>query len=332
MFIGVLIVFFMANVLRLGNGFIAIKEFIFISASLLMFTIHFKTHKITAILLVISTGIVALPGLSSLAALDTSAVFRSGSIVSESSFGLVAPLVGILFYTQRRYALFAVTLLISLLLFKRIAIGAVIVVILFDMAFHMGGRNLIAKSGIYRLCTGLLLGGALVFCLNSVVAYEMVSIILQKYLDVFVPPNEISSGRYFATLYFSDTISQQSSIITFLMGHGPGKSTFTLATLPELAETNFPLLHNDFLRISVDYGAVGVLLVVYALWRSLQGGRLVALTALYTVFMFMTDNVATYLLYWLALAFVLRCESVAQPQTAVQPMVNSDASTQAYAQ
>ena len=38
----------------------------------------------------------------------------------------------------------------------------------------------------------------------------------------------------------------------------------------------------------------------------LKGSRLTALFASYTLVIFMTDNVATYLLYWLSAVFLIR--------------------------
>ena len=188
-------------------------------------------------------------------------------------------------------------------MFKRIAFGAMVVVLLLDYLLLFTKHVVLA-----RILKWGLLAAAIFASMNSVVIFDWLSDFISHQFDATVSANFLSSGRYNATEIFLQKIDHDRTWLNWFFGFGPGYSTAFLQTSFEFDGKNFQLLHNDFLRILVDYGILGLSVTVIGFLKALNGNRVISAFAVYSVFIFMTDNVATYLIYWIVLILLLRTD------------------------
>ncbi|MCE5974340.1 hypothetical protein LZA78_12670 [Sinirhodobacter sp. WL0062] len=288
--------------LSLPNGSVGVHEALFVAASLLVLTLHFETpHRFPIALLIAGGGVALVTWLRSAAGLFAGFdLLRSAQTAGESSLGLALPLVAIHAWASGRRRVFLVSLLLSVLMFKRIALLALAIVIVLE----------VLQSGRFpRL--GAVLRAALIaavfLCgLNSTLVYEHLSALAQSLFGLSLSPDEVSSGRYFATLLFQDWLGAHASIFSSLVGHGPGFSTRFLTESADLAQKHFPLLHNDILRLHSDYGFVGLVGAFWAFQRMARAAPAARGIATYTALIFLTDNVLTYFYYWVIAIALLR--------------------------
>jgi hypothetical protein len=147
--------------------------------------------------------------------------------------------------------------------------------------------------------------------LNSILVFDFASSLLGQWFGVFISPNALSAGRYFAISVFSEELALNQSVGALIFGNGPGFSTYFLqvADVAALSDKHFPLLHNDILRAFSDYGIIGLLAISILSMRLLLGGRLSSFFGVYTLILLLTDNAMTYFFYWLVLVSLLKLES-----------------------
>lgn len=301
------------GVLAFSGEDVSRNEFIFVSLSLLAFAFPFVTpFSFPKMLLLAGAAYVCI----SLVFGEAGSIqfVAGGKGAFETSFGLSLPLLMIVFYVQKKRVLLIITSVICLLMFKRIAILAVITCISIDFLIRLlPGVRLQRTFWVVSASTVLIL--AVAFALQSPYAFEILSDVLASY-GTYLSPNNISSGRYNATLSFYNAAYSERSVAEWLVGDGSGASSTYVRRLPEF-DGSFQLLHNDFLRVLTDYGLFGLGATLCVMFLALKSrDRIVALSALYTVLLFMTDNVATYLYYWLTLAFLLRVPRPIPPEPA----------------
>ena len=313
-----LLVFALLYFTRAVTGsFTEFKEFTFILLSLFVAALPFRIpDKFIVAVLMAGAASVLITALTSNTG-ELGSLIMSSQGFAESSLGLIIPLVTILFFMQKRWFLFLAGIVITFLMFKRIALGAMIVVLLFDYLSLFTKHVVLARA----LKWGLFVF-ALFISLNSVMIFDWLSDQVSRQLNFTVSANALSSGRYNATTIFLQKIDQDRTWFNWIFGFGSGYSTSLLETSLELDGKNFLLLHNDFLRILVDYGVLGLGVVVIGYLKALNGSRVVSAFAVYSVFIFVTDNVATYLIYWIVLILLLRTDSVIR-LSRVQPKVRA---------
>lgn len=312
-----LLVFALSHYVRAASGFTEFKEFIFILLSFFVAVLSFRVPD-KFIIAILMAGVATV-----LITIITSNTGEFGMLImsskgfAESSLGLIIPLVAILFFMQRRWFLFLVGFFITFLMFKRIALGAMVVVLLFDHLSLFTKHVIIVRAlkwGLFAI--------ALIVSLNSTMVFVWLSNLVSRQLDITVSADALSSGRYNATIIFLQKISHNRTWLNWFFGFGSGYSTSLLQTSHELVGKNFQLLHNDFLRILVDYGVLGLSAIVAGFLKAINGNRVVSAFAIYSVFIFVTDNVATYLVYWICLVLLLRTD-VATRLSQTQPKVQA---------
>ncbi|MCV2877854.1 hypothetical protein OE699_03225 [Sedimentimonas flavescens] len=288
--------------LSLRNGSAGVHEALFVAASLLVLALHFETPQRFPIALLIAGGCVALiSALRSTAGLFAGFdLLRSAHTAGETSLGLALPLVAIHAYATGRRPIFLLSLLLSVLMFKRIALLALAIVIVLEVL--QSGR-FVRLGAVLRAA---LIAAVFLCGLNSAPIYEQLSTLALSLFDLRLTPDEVSSGRYFASLLFQDWLGAQSGLFSSLVGHGPGFSTRFLAESTELAQKHFPLLHNDILRLYSDFGLLGLAGAFWAFQRMARATPVARGIATYTALIFLTDNVLTYFYYWVIAIALLR--------------------------
>ncbi len=284
------------------------KEALFIGLSLLVFVLRFQVSKIFPLLLLSGAATYVSVSLATSSAPFFGQSLASSRTAAETSFGLIVPLLSLYFFHNKRSLLFVFSTLLVILMFKRISfLGLALALLVHFVAQQPGGKHLsvIASTTIVLIALGV--------ALNSVPVYTSLSDASIWWTGNYIGPDELSSGRYNAILHFDYIRLQNFAIFPGLFGAGAGYSTDLIGEISRQQMKNFPLLHNDFLRIAVDYGYVGLALIVVALLKSLTYDGLARAFGVFTATVFVSDNVATYLSYWLCVAFLIYTEEQSYP-------------------
>lgn len=288
---------------QLNFAEIALKEYVFILLSISPFVLKFAVSRRFAKYLVVVglVNVVIILTSTDATGLDLSVGSSSGR--AESSFGLIVPIVFFALYIQKRWMWSLVAIVICFLMFKRVAIIAMILAVGFDLVLIGQARNAF-KQMLKPIAGVTLLAFTMLVSLNSVVFYETASIFLLDSFDLRISPNALSSGRYYTVAVFTHRVLDDVSWVQIVFGHGPGASSYYLSNMTALGEGQFSLLHNDWLRIFTDYGLIGISVVSVAFYKAVMSKRFIAMVGVYTMVIFMSDNVATYLIFWLAVALL----------------------------
>lgn len=216
---------------------------------------------------------------------------------AESSYGLTAGAIAVYFYHRRNYLWLGLSGLATLVMYKRVAILALIIVI---AANELGVVRLLAASFWCRLLAAFLF---LVVGLN-------VNAIALWFLDAFHIGGSIDAymlGRYTYNATLGHVIDSQSWLQQ-LLGNGPGAAERALSS--ELGGKPVQP-HNDFLRVRVDYGWIGLVALLAATAALFDRGALGAKLFLFQLILFLTDNTLIYVFHFVVLSVLLG--SVAPP-------------------
>jgi hypothetical protein len=290
----------------------AMRELLFVVSSILITLPRYRVPNAFPRLLVIAAAavcvVIFLGGASRNEFGYVSELTRG---IAESEFGLILPVASLLLYLRRDWLWLAASILISYAMYKRIALVALVVAILVDQAAlllrkpHPIATKLLATAFVASSC---------LISLNSVAFFEFVAGVWSSVVGYAVDPNELTSGRYNATQVFWREVLGGAQPMEWIMGQGIGTSTHAFAVLGNLRLHNFPMLHNDWLRILTDLGLVGVALTSAGLlWGTFSRRRIVALVAVYSTILLMTDNIAGYFIYWAGVVFVVRSNTAHVP-------------------
>ncbi|MDG2045268.1 MAG: hypothetical protein P8J78_11725, partial [Maricaulis sp.] len=252
---------------QLNFAEIALKEYVFILLSISPFVLKFAVSRRFAKYLVVVglVNVVIILTSTDATGLDLSVGSSSGR--AESSFGLIVPIVFFALYIQKRWMWSLVAIVICFLMFKRVAIIAMILAVGFDLVLIGQARNAF-KQMLKPIAGVTLLAFTMLVSLNSVVFYETASIFLLDSFDLRISPNALSSGRYYTVAVFTHRVLDDVSWVQIVFGHGPGASSYYLSNMTALGEGQFSLLHNDWLRIFTDYGLIGISVVSVAFYKA----------------------------------------------------------------
>ncbi len=281
-------------------------EMIFLASSMFMFVFWYRTDEL------ILHALLAVGGLSVVALLlfapsnNTSLSLVAGTGFAETSLGLILPLVSIAYYLRGYWMLFAISIVVDYFLFKRIALFALLCTLAVDFFIYRRSADR-PPSNSHRLVAAISTSVVVLIALNLRALFDFLSDFLQSFAGITVAPNDLSSGRYAALdIYWTD-LTARSSMLEWLFGNGPGYTTSLIRSDYDLQEWNFTHLHNDWIRLLGDYGILGMGVAAAAFMWAMSRDRVTALIALYSMLVLLTDNILTYLSYWIAAAFVLRC-------------------------
>ena len=317
--------YFLCSAASRGFDEFAIKESIFLVLAFAGAIIPYKVYRQFPLTLVVAGGVSVATSIvlgSTGQSLGLSLIDSTG--FAESSFGLIMPIGMIVAYKRRLGFLhFVAATVVSLLMFKRIAvIGAASIIVGDWLATRRWPRG---EAGLpYRYGLPIALAVALAG-ININELYIKYSEIASFLFDRIVTANELSSGRYAITKVFWQRMVDSNTDLGWLFGGGVGRSSADLAQMASRVGTDLVLLHNDWIRILADYGAVGVAAVcVFSAWLMTKG-RLMTLLVLYTLLCFLTDNTLTYVSYMAALTFLARAGSD-EPYTRARAHASSSSS------
>jgi hypothetical protein len=224
---------------------------------------------------------------------------ESGSALEEGfdnhQGGLVGPIYAVFFYAIGAKSAFLLSLLMSLLGGKRIAIIAIMMGIATAWA-SLRFRALEMRSLRFVAVLALLL------TLNLAGTYMFT--ISEELYQSFRPGahiEQIMLGRYAITRELS-RMMEERSITETMFGSGAGSASALTELVSDGALSN---PHNDWLKLAYDYGLIGSLAIsafMAAIYSSSRTGIVLAAT---TGTMMTTDNVTIYLYYQFPIALML---------------------------
>lgn len=221
--------------------------------------------------------------------------------VFEGTLGLISPLLVFYYFQKKKYGYAVICALISVLMFKRIAIAAMIISVLYGIILSKLKNKRLAQTISMIL---ILLIWFLSININQV--FEIVSNIYLEYFGTSVGPDSFSSGRYSIFAYIWNAYLSNQSILQWIFGRGVGRSAEIMGSGEMLSFTNLPLLHNDWMKILIDYGISGSAIIIFTLSVMSSKNLMYSMVSIYTAILFSTDNVVVYASYWLVALFLLR--------------------------
>lgn len=300
----VLLAWLATSALQNPNEF-AMRETLFVVSSILVTLPRYRVPRAFPRLLVVASAAVCaviFMGGASRNELGYVSEFTRG--IAESEFGLIVPVASLLLYLRRDWMWLAASVVISYAMYKRIALAALAVAILVDLVARLATGRI--HPLIARTLAAAFVATSCLISLNSVAFFEFAASAWSAIVGYAVDPNELTSGRYNATQVFWREVLGGTDAMQWIFGHGIGTSTHAFAVLGNLRLHNFPLLHNDWLRVLTDLGLVGVTSMSAGLLWAFSRGGLVLLIAIYSTILLMTDNIAGYFIYWAGVVMIVR--------------------------
>src|SRR5262249_3529064 len=213
----------------------------------------------------------------------------------SDSGGLIPPIYAVFFYAIGSKFEFALALLMSLVGGKRIGIIAIIVglaaVFLVQRSSVLNGNRNRFLFLLAALATANIVGSHL----PSIVEYGYWSVRPDTHIEA------IMLGRYEVGTTMVRVMADRSWGEA-LIGGGPGSAS-ALAGLVTNGTLWHP--HNDWLRLSYDYGILGSGLITIFMALVFSSSKTGAAIALANASIMMTDNVASYLFYQIPIVLML---------------------------
>lgn len=229
-------------------------------------------------------------------------VFKSTSPL-ESGFSFLFGLLAVVAFMDRRYRIFALMLLLTLLSLKRIALLGILVCVMVWWFPPRWKQRLLSP---FCLCLA-----------NLLFIYGVLSFVLGTYDRLIhewtgLSANAFAMGR--RTLYYYPALQIQQHLAEFMfVGQGPG--AIYSATQWGLAAAAKSNAHSDILKILYEFGGLVLMLFIWLMYRfkSLR----IRLLWLYTNILYLTDNTLIYPFYifmlGLMIMHVTRQEQAALP-------------------
>jgi len=213
------------------------------------------------------------------------------SSFTESNIALCSGGFVLYFIARKKWKMFILSLLVSVLFFKRIVILAIVVTILIYLILF---RLRIMESRKIRFALVFLS-----FVAGMVVAVNYDRIVGPISVKLGLSDNILTMGR---TIWWSAIKSElySSHTLELFFGHGIGSAA-------DFMNKNFRVEHphSDYFRILFDIGVMGSVLLFTCLSAVLSRTMYGSLIALYLAVIMLTDNIIVYTGYlWVFAAFV----------------------------
>lgn len=210
----------------------------------------------------------------------------------NSNEGLIGPLYAIFFYGVGSNGHLGLAFLMVLIGGKRIGLLAAIVGIL-SLVFLFRRLESRGRKSLFLWLFAIML--AINF---AAISASTISDYVRDSLGSAVHIEEVMLGRYM-TIKIMTEYSLNRDLAPFLFGTGVGTANETVATLMGL------LPHNDWLKILLDYGVIGSLLITACMAFIFSSSPIGCALGVATSIIMVTDNVLIYLFYQFALALMV---------------------------
>lgn len=223
----------------------------------------------------------------------TGSAFEAG--YDNDQGGLLGPIYAVFFYAIGAKLQFLLALAMSLVGGKRVGVIAIVAGLLAAAVFrHVAGlRTRRSRFGV--LFVALLA--------INLVAANLASITERGYrlLNIEVSIEEVMLGRH-AIGAEMERAMEVRPLVETLFGSGPGAAD-ALATLVSGGTLEEP--HNDWMKIRLDYGIVGSLVITIFMALVFSTTATAAVVAIASATMMSTDNTFVYLFYQFPVALMV---------------------------
>jgi len=195
------------------------------------------------------------------------------------TLGFVLPVCFLYAYFEKSIPLMALSGLLSVLAMKRIAIIALIAVLILSVLP-------LSKKPRVLIC---LVIGVLMFLVSHYLdlLIEVVQVLWPESKDF----RDLFSGRGPLVATVREKAYSETGMAAVIFGNGPGYAS-KLAV--ELLSADLKHIHNDYIRIFLDYGIFGSIFWLSVLARLAAISKLTFCLALYQLIVFTTDNTFVY--------------------------------------
>jgi hypothetical protein len=195
------------------------------------------------------------------------------------TLGFVLPVCCLFAYFARDLPLMGVSGILSLLAMKRIAIIALAAVVVL---------SLLRLSSRPRAIVTLVLG---VFMFLGSHYLDLVIELLHALCPELKEYRDLFSGRGTLVATVRESAYGQAGWLSILFGHGPG---FASKLAVELLSEELKHIHNDYIRIFLDYGLAGAAFWLIVLTKLASLSRVSFCLVMYQMIVFATDNTFVY--------------------------------------
>lgn len=223
----------------------------------------------------------------------TGSAFEAG--YDDDQGGLLGPIYAVFFYAIGAKLQFLLALAMSLIGGKRVGVVAIVAGLVAAAIFRR-----VAGLGSRRHRFGALL---VVLVAINLVGSNLASITEYgcRLLNIEVSIEEVMLGRHAISSEMERAMAARPLVET-LFGSGPG-SADALATLVSGGTLEEP--HNDWMKISLDYGLVGSLVITVFMALVFSTSATAAVVAVASATMMSTDNTFVYLFYQIPVALMV---------------------------
>ena len=209
----------------------------------------------------------------------------------ESQVAFPAGIISIFFLINKKYSWFLMSLILCLLGFKRIVIGAffISVVVYISLSYFSYSKRML----LLKLVT------ISIFLSMTVIGLFFPYIVTYVFDKIGISgmENMLTLGRFNILIDILNDLGN-ADMQYILFGHGLGSSQFGGNTLP----------HDDFVKILVEYGLVGGTAVLILIWTIFRGREIGFYILIYQSVLYVTDNTFIYYFQWFTIAVLLLCE------------------------
>jgi len=203
----------------------------------------------------------------------------------ESTYAFPIGLYVIYFMFRKSHFKFLIALILAILAHKRIAIGALVLTIVFYFVLEKLNKKIGKKVALVA------------FIVFSSFVFLYIFSIQTHIIDSFVQRFQINTqGRLYTYHYFDESYKLSYKYL----GQGLG---FVLNTLKNMYIKN---LHNDFLSMYIEIGFIGLLIFILIYYKYIKYvyekcdykcASAVITIIFYTFILYLTDNVSIYISY-----------------------------------
>lgn len=223
----------------------------------------------------------------------TGSAFEAG--YDNDQGGLLGPIYAVFFYAIGAKLQFLLALAMSLVGGKRVGVIAIVAGLLAAVVFqHVAGLRT-RRSRFGALLVALLA--------INLVASSLASVTERAYrlLNIEVSIEEVMLGRH-AIGAEMERAMEVRPLVETLFGSGPGTAD-ALATLASGGTLEEP--HNDWMKIRLDYGIVGSLVITIFMALVFSTSATAAVVVIASATMMSTDNTFVYLFYQFPVALMV---------------------------
>lgn len=223
--------------------------------------------------------------------------FAGSQGILESTVAFPMTALAIFFFIRRKWPLFFVAVIMSVVTFKRIAfLGLFAALGFYAVASRMERSSLPNRRRIVQALALLVL----ISLASAGMTFDTTYDLMSDALSIQARPDQITLGRYSTSRNIRELIHGHS-IARQLVGNGPGSST----NLPDVDTTHNP--HNDYLKIYYEYGLLGAAGIIAMLFVLYAGSAATLSLLVFNAFLMLTDNTLIYFFHQFVCLAIVRC-------------------------